>query len=251
VFVDDNPDERELMRQALPQVLTVDLPADPALYRAAVEGLPQVQTLVVTTEDRSRVAQYRSKRERDELKQATGSLDGYLHSLEISAEIAPATAATLARVHQLFQRTNQFNLTTRRYEAGQLATFADDPGWRLYTLRARDRFGDHGLVATALARVAADAWTVDSFLMSCRVIGHGLETALLARICTDARAAGADAVIGEYIESKKNAPARDFYERHGFAPGAANDGVTRFRRALADGGVPAPAWVHEIAFHDA
>lgn len=253
VFLDDNPDERELMRQLLPQVLTPELPADPARYRGVVEALPQLQSLVVTTEDRTRVAQYRSKRERDALKETTGSLDGYLHSLDIVAEIAPAGDATLARVHQLFQRTNQFNLTTRRYEAGQLAAFARDPGWHLYVMRARDRFGDHGLVATALVRSAPDTWTVDSFLMSCRVIGYGLETTLLARVCGDARAAGATALVGEFIPTKKNVPAQDFYPRHGFVPGAAGDagGVTTYRRDLGDGGVARPAWVQEMALHDA
>lgn len=251
VFLDDNPDERELMRQLLPQVLTIDLPVDPSLYRRTVEGLPQLQSLVVTEEDRSRVEQYRSKREREQLKDTAASLDGYLHSLDITAEIAPAGDATLARVQQLFQRTNQFNLTTRRYDAGQLAAFARDPAWQLYVMRARDRFGDHGLVATALVRVAREAWTVDSFLMSCRVIGYGLETTLLARVCADARAAGAAAVLGEFIPTKKNIPAQDFYPRHGFVAAGQTDGVSRFHRPLADGGVARPAWVNEMAFHDA
>lgn len=245
VFVDDNPDEREMMRQVLPQVLTVNLPADPARYRQALESLPQLQTLTATAEDAARVDLYRSRREREGLKEATGSLDDYLRSLEIVAEIEPASESALPRVQQLFQRTNQFNLTTRRYDQGALAGFARDPGWQLYTLRARDRFGDHGLVATALVRTGAGEWVIDSFLMSCRVIGYGLETALLARVCADARAAGVSRVIGEYIETRKNVPARDFYTRHGFAPLAApnGDGVLRLGRTLDGTGVEHPGWV--------
>jgi FkbH-like protein len=243
VFLDDNPYERELMRQILPEVLTPDLPADPSLYRQTVELLPQLQSLVVTEEDRNRVHQYQSKRQRDQLRATTQSLEEYLHSIEIAVEITQATEATLPRVHQLFERTNQFNLTAQRYEAGQLATFARDPGWRFYTLRARDRFGDHGLVATALVRAEDKRWTVDSLLMSCRVFGYGVETALLAVVSEDARAAGANTLIGDYIETKKNSPARDFYLHHGFTTEGTVGGVTRWRRPLTEGSVALPAWI--------
>lgn len=244
VFLDDNPHERELMRQILPQVLTLDLPSDPSLYRQTVEVLPQLQTLVLTEEDRTRVDQYRAKRQRDQVRVVAHSLEEYLHSLEIAVEIRQASDTALPRVHQLFERTNQFNLTVRRYEQGQLATFAHDPGWRLYTLRARDRFGDHGIVATSLVRAEADHWIVDSFLMSCRVIGYGLETALLASVSADARHADATRIIGEYIESKKNSPAGDFYPRHGFTFEGTAAGVTRWGRTLVDGIVAPPAWIN-------
>src|SRR5262249_28733360 len=111
VFVDDNPDERQLMRQVLPQVLTVEMPRDPALFRAAIESLPQLQTLAVTPEDRSRVAQYRAKQEREHIRVTTTSLDEYLRSLGVRVELGRCTDADLPRVAQLFQRTNQFNVT--------------------------------------------------------------------------------------------------------------------------------------------
>jgi FkbH-like protein len=252
VFLDDNPHERELMRQILPQVLTPDLPADPSLYRQTVEMLPQLQRFVVTEEDRTRTDQYRSKRHRDQERAAAQSLEEYLHSLEISVQIMQATDATLVRVQQLFERTNQFNLTARHYERGQLAALARDPGWQLYTLRARDRFGDHGLVVTALVRIEADRWTMDSFLMSCRVIGFGLETALLAEISEDARSAGATTLVGEYIGTKKNLPARDFYPRHGFTnTSTGEEGVTRWQRTLSEGTVARPPWINLEAPHEA
>lgn len=243
VFVDDNPHERELMRSALPEVLTVELPEDPSLYRWALEMLPELHKLVVTDEDRGRAVQYVAKRQREQARSSTPSLDDYLHSLDIVVTIAEADESTLARVHQLFQRTNQFNLTTRRYQEGELADFSRDPGQRLYTLRAADRFGDHGLVATALVRAAPEEWTVDSFLMSCRVIGLGVETALLSSICADARAAEASGIIGEYIETAKNRPASDFYSSHGFSLLDEEDGVARWRRSLADPGPACPAWI--------
>lgn len=246
VFLDDNPKERELMRQLLPQVLTPELPADPSLYRQTLEGLPQLQTLVVTEEDRARGDLYRAKRRREQIRLNTGSLEEYLRSLAIEVEIAPGSEATLPRIHQLFQRTNQFNLTTRRYAAGELAEIARDPGWRLYAVRARDRFGDHGLVATALVRAEAAQWIVDSFLMSCRVIGYGVETALLAAVHDDARAAGATALMGEYLETRKNRPASEFYARHGFTAAGTVEGADRWHLPLQEGGVAAPAWIRVV-----
>ncbi|HXI21550.1 MAG TPA: HAD-IIIC family phosphatase, partial [Gemmatimonadales bacterium] len=225
VFLDDNPDEREMMRQLLPEVLTVDLPTDPARYRATVESLPQLQTLVVTEEDRGRVQQYRANRERERARDGSASLEDYLGSLGIVVEVRRAAGDDLARIHQLFQRTNQFNLTTRRYDLGQVTGFASDPGTVLLTARTRDRFGDHGLVAVALARTGRPAWTIDSFLMSCRVIGYGVESAVLSVVSRLAREAGATELVGELIPTKKNAPARDFYGRHGFEPAGERDEV--------------------------
>ena len=250
VFVDDNPDERAMMRQMLPQVLTVELPQDPGRYREVLSSLPQLQTLTVTEEDQARVEMYQAKRERDQLRDTAQTLDEYLASLEVVADIGPADEATLPRIHQLFHRTNQFNLTTRRYEPAQLAGFSEHPDWRLYVMRARDRFGDHGLVATALVHAGPDAWRVDSLLMSCRVIGYGLETTLLARICEEARDAGARSLLGEFIATKKNVPAKDFYDRHGFVRDESSTAeVVRFRLGLDQGGVSRPPWVAENAAH--
>jgi FkbH-like protein len=243
VFVDDNPQERRLMRQALPQVLTVELPRDPALFRATLEALPQLQTLVVTEEDRSRVGQYRAKHEREQLRVTASTLDEYLRSLGVRVRIELCTDADLPRLAQLFQRTNQFNVTTRRHDATLLGQRRGDPGWRVYTLRAGDRFSDYGLVATAIAQIRTDVWTIESFLMSCRVIGYGIETALFAVISEDARTHGAMRLDGEFIVTKKNMPARDVYERHGFVVRETNDHVERWGRDLMGGTIPFPNWI--------
>ena len=244
VFVDDNPDERQLMREALPQVLTVELPRDPALFRATLEALPQLQTLAVTEEDRSRVGQYRAKREREQVRMTATSLDDYLRSLGIRVAIGPCADADLPRLAQLFQRTNQFNVTTRRHDAALLGHRVADPGWRLYTLRARDRFSDHGLVATASVQVGDGVWTIESFLMSCRVIGYGIETAFFAVISDDARAHGAVRLYGEFVPTKKNTSAGDVYERHGFVVRETTNSVEHWcRDLLAAGAIPFPAWI--------
>lgn len=243
VFIDDNPDERALMRRMLPEVLTVDLPAEPAARRAALESLPQLRTLRLTAEDRARAASYQSKREREQARRGTGSMEDYLRSLEICAAVRPATESTLPRVAQLFERTNQFNLTTRRHPAALLRERAADPAWRLWTLRAADRFSDHGLVGAALVRAAGDEWTVESLLLSCRAIGFGLETALLAAVADDARQSGAASLAGEFVPTARNGPAADFWPRHGFELRGTEDGVQTWARGIADGEPRAPEWI--------
>lgn len=248
VFLDDNPNERECVRQLLPEVLVPELPADPALFRRSVEDLPQLQQLVVTAEDRERVDMYRSRGERVRARTLGRSVAEFLQSLFIEVEIAAAGETTLPRVHQLMQRTNQFNLTTRRYDERQLAQFARDRAWRVFVLRARDRFGDHGLVAVALVRVEATSWIVDSFLMSCRVIGLGVETALLSVVSEHARDAGVQSLVGELIETRKNLPARDFYVRHDFSVCGTEGELTRFCRELSSCIEP-PSWVKMSVVH--
>jgi len=223
LFVDDNPDERELMRQLLPQVLTVDLPRDPALYRSALEALPQLEVLSLTEEDQARAQRYQTARRREQARVTGSSLDEHLHSLQIKVEIAPALRPVYARVAQLFARTNQFNTTTRRYDLSDVERLASDPERGMIVLGSEDRFGEHGLVALALVHATGSTWEIDSFLMSCRVIGYGIESALLSYIAEQAKAAGANSLVGAFIPTKKNAPAKDLFASHGFtACGTAN-----------------------------
>lgn len=242
VFVDDNPSERELMRQTLPQVLTVEMPTDPAHYRRTLERLPELQRLHVTGEDRQRTDMYRARRQREEARANAISPEDFLASLEIVAEIDVATEATSARVQQLFERTNQFNLTKRRYELAVVQSRREDAGWRIYTARASDRFSDHGLVGSAMVRIDGDAWHIDNLVLSCRVIGHGIETALITTIAQDARAAEMPRVTGELIRSARNAPAQEFYSANGFTRIEGDDEKSIWSRDLSD--APAtPTWI--------
>jgi FkbH-like protein len=127
-----------------------------------------------------------------------------------------ALDAPLARSVQLLAKTNQFNLTTRRRSAAEVEEFASAPGGQAIAVRVRDRFGDAGVVGLALARSEGDSCFIDSLLLSCRVIGRGIETALLAHLADTAKRTGAKQLIGEFIATKKNAPCADFYLNHGF-----------------------------------
>ncbi|MBD5657608.1 MAG: HAD family hydrolase [Candidatus Eremiobacteraeota bacterium] len=242
VFVDDNPDERDRMRQLLPDVLTVDLPRDAALYRSVLERLPQLQTLAVTSDDRARVQNYTAARSRAAAQTNAASIDDYLKSLAIDVRIDVANAAQFARIAQLFAKTNQFNTTTKRYDAAEIARFANDPAFGLWALSSRDRFGDHGLVATALVRRQELVWRIDSLLMSCRVIGYGIETALLAYVAERARAEGATTLRGEFVATKKNAPAKELFAKHGFRPQGASGGADVWELSLAQT-LEFPAWI--------
>ncbi|MGQ4870931.1 MAG: HAD-IIIC family phosphatase [Candidatus Thorarchaeota archaeon] len=244
VFIDDNPVEREQVRQALPEVLVVDMPKNPRLYRETIERLNVFDVLSLTPEDMKRGEMYVGKRKRAELQRTAGSLEDFLRTLDLKVRIRLADDFDTPRVVQLIGKTNQFNLTTRRYTDAEVRNFRDSSEYRVYSMAVSDRFGDEGIVGVAIVRCEGTTWVIDSFLMSCRVIGRNVETAFLARIVADARSAGAKEVVGEYIPTKKNAPAKDLYERHGFELlGTDDDGVTRWRLDLDEKTVEVPDYI--------
>ena len=199
VFIDDNPNERELIRQMLPEVLIPEWPSDPSRYRMALEELSDFELLALTKEDEMRVAQYRAGRQRQALRDSAPSLEEYLGSLEIKAMISLAGEEALPRLVQMFNKTNQFNLTTRRYQSADMQNFIKSKEHRVYVLQVSDRFGDHGMAGAAIVQEADCQWRIDSFLMSCRIMGLSVETAFLERIWQDARVAGVTTLVGEFI----------------------------------------------------
>jgi FkbH-like protein len=215
-FLDDNPMEREQVRAALPQVNVIDLPSDPLEYAATVRDAPVFQRLVLSDEDQQRTELYAAQRERSQAQQSFQSKEDFFRYLELEAEIAPLEPGTLARAAQLTQKTNQFNLTTRRHSEQQIADMAAREGWQVLTIRLRDRFGDHGLVGIAITRDESETCEIDTFLLSCRVIGRTVETAFLSHVASGAASRGCHQLSGWFLPTKKNAPARDFYAQHGF-----------------------------------
>jgi FkbH-like protein len=243
VFLDDNPVERELIRQMLPEVLVVDLPRDASLYRATLESLTDFELLAITKEDEQRASQYQANRKRQTLERTSGSLDGYLRSLEIRALVAPAAAHHVARLVQMFNKTNQFNATTRRYQTPDMERFLASPTHHVYVLEVADRFGDHGLVGAAIAVEEPDAWRIDSVLLSCRAMGLSAETVLLKRIYDAALAKNAARLVGEFIPTKKNGPTADFYSRHGFRLDRESEGAQAWGLDPHTARIDDPAWI--------
>jgi len=244
VFIDDSPQERERMKQALPQVLVLDLPRSPFHYCEALQNLNDFNTLVISEEDKKRGDMYYAKKKRRALMKMKGSLEEFLRSLDIKAEIRYADSFTIPRVTSLINRTNQFNLTARRYNQAQVEGMCSQPDrFQVYTMKISDRFGDEGIVGVAIVRKEKETWVIDSFLMSCRVIGRGVETALLAKIVEDAKANGASVLIGEYIPTPKNQPTSNFYRDHNFKRICQKNGTIRWELDLKKSTVNIPDWV--------
>jgi FkbH-like protein len=217
VFVDDNPVECEAVRRQLPEVAVVEAPAaQPWRLVEVLSEQPFFDAAVVTGDDVHRADEYRAQAKRAELSSRVGSRDEFLASLGIVCTFQSALDAPLARAVQLLAKTNQFNLTTRRRSAAEVEEYAAAEGGQAVVVRVRDRFGEAGVVGLALARRQGDSCVIDSLLLSCRVIGRGIESALLAYVGQQALRSGAKRLVGEYIATKKNAPCADFYSDHGF-----------------------------------
>jgi len=217
VLVDDSPEECEAIRQQLPEVAVVEVPAlEPWKLVEILSEHPYFDAARVTQDDVHRAEEYKAQARRAELAGRVSSRDEYLALLGIVCGFESALHAPLARAVQLLAKTNQFNLTTRRRSAAEVEEFANTPGGQAVVVRVRDRFGEAGVVGLVLARMQGDYCRIDSLLLSCRVIGRGIETALLAHIGEQARRSGANRLIGEFIATKKNAPCADFYSDHGF-----------------------------------
>ncbi len=242
-FLDDNPVERERVRTALPEVTVIELPDDPLDYAATLRECPVFERLTLSAEDQQRTAFYAEQRERSQAEQSFRSKEDFYRFLEQEAEIGTVLPATLARISQLTQKTNQFNLTTRRYTEQQISDMASRPEWQVSSIRVRDRFGDHGLVGVAITHDKGDVCEIDTLLLSCRVIGRTVETALLSYLAESAAARGRRHLSGWFLPTKKNVPAKDFYAQHGFQPDKETSEGSCWTFDLGGQSIPCPEWI--------
>lgn len=218
VFLDDSPHEREAMRRLAPEVEVPELPADPAQRPGWLRRLQRTWPVRLTDEDARRADLYNAGGQARALRAAALTPEAYLAGLEQRMAVAAVDADTLARVAQMHQRTNQFNLTTRRLTEADVRSYIEDPARGLAMLgRVADRFGDHGIVIAATASIDGRDAEIVTFLMSCRVIGREVEQAFLGAVLDELARRGVRRVAGRYIPTAKNVPARDFYEKNGFA----------------------------------
>lgn len=216
VFVDDNPVERAAIRQLLPEVDVIPLPADPAYYTQALSDYLMFEASSFTSDDLKRTDQYRSRAQIVELKASATNLDDFYRSLAMKAVVAPFDDFHLPRIAQLLGKTNQFNLTTRRHGMPQLQAFLQDGDCAHFYLRLRDRFADHGLVSLMIALRRANVLEIDTWLMSCRVLGRTVEATMLQYLFGRANELGCTSVRGTYIPTAKNAMAKDVFANFGF-----------------------------------
>lgn len=238
VFVDDNPAERARVRQMLPMVAVPELGHDPATYPGAVARAGYFETIGLSADDAGRAEQYRANARRAQDIETFGNYDAYLASLEMVCTIAPFDAVGRTRIAQLVNKSNQFNLTTRRRGEAEVAALEADPAVIDLQVRLVDRFGDNGMISVVVFREAeiegARAWLCDTWLMSCRVLGRRVQEAVLAHVVRAAREAGVTRLCGDYLPTSKNAMVAAHFTDLGFErAGDLGGGGVRFRLDVA------------------
>jgi FkbH-like protein len=214
VFMDDNPAERLEVEACCPQVTVVPLPSQPALYAATVSRLWLFDGAGETSEDKARNDFVLQENARRESQSSAGSLQSYLASLELKVSVRQAAESDLPRVVQLLQKTNQFNLSLRRHTLTDVQALLSDHA--LWTMTARDRFGDYGMIGLCISKRQSDSLFLDSYLMSCRALGRGLDQAFLHVIARQAGNAGLEFLRGRFVEGPRNQPMKQFLETSGF-----------------------------------
>lgn len=215
VFLDDNPFERNLVREMLPEVTVPELPEDPALVPAYLESLHLFEAVGFSDEDAARTAQYQAEASRVQAQASFTNYEDYLISLDMRAEILPFDSFHFPRIAQLTQRSNQFNLRTVRYTEAEIAALAEDPQYVTRYMTLSDKFGEHGLISVVILKKQDDALFIDTWLMSCRVLRRGVENCLFNAVVDLVKQNGCKYLIGEYLPTAKNAMVKDFYPSFG------------------------------------
>jgi FkbH-like protein len=216
VFVDDNPAERALVADQLPEVAVPDVGSDVSRFAEVLEHERYFEVDKVVQDDLNRATYYNSNAQRSTHQAGFSNYGEFLASLEMTAEIGSFSAVYLERITQLINKTNQFNLTTKRYTSAEVESISRDPGFVTLYGRLADRFGDNGLVSVLIGRVSGETIEVDLWLMSCRVLNRELEFAIFDALVEQCQARGIRRVLGVYIPSKKNNMVAGHYAGLGF-----------------------------------
>lgn len=215
VFLDDDPVNREYVKSSFPQILTAEMPPDASQYAQLLMSMNDFDTLKITEEDLGRGSMYLQEKQRKDLAHQATNLDDFLQQLEIKLKIKKANDFTIPRISQLTLKTNQFNLTTKRYQDEDIKKFLETDYW-VGCVQVEDKFGDNGITGVFIVKRNPTEWLIDTFLLSCRILGRGIEDGILAEILKKAREAGIKTVMGEFIPTKKNVPCANFFSDYGF-----------------------------------
>jgi len=230
VFLDDNLFERNLVRELVPAVVVPELPEEPADYVRAISELNLFETTSFSAEDAQRTEMYRAQAGRREEQAGFASVEEFLQSLDMRITVGRFDAFHLPRISQLMQRSNQFNLTTRRLSEIECKALMDNADWLPLYAKLADRLSDHGLISIVTIEVLPDDLAIRDWLMSCRVLGRGVESFLMNRVVKHAQELGLARVTAEYIPTAKNGMVKDFFEQFGFERVAeGTSGAARWR----------------------
>ena len=239
VFLDDNPMERAIVREHVPEVAVPEVTGgDVASYIRAIERNGYFESVSISEDDRKRSETYHANQRRVEMEATASSYADFLVSLDMRAEIAPFRRIYYDRIAQLTNKSNQFNLTTRRFTQADIERMAEDSRYITLYGRLQDRFGDNGLVSVVIAEKEGKDVHIRLWLMSCRVLKRGMEEAMMEALAEKARSAGGEKLIGYYYPTAKNGMVRDFYSEHGFSLVDDADGNTVWEHSLETGAPP-------------
>ena len=217
VFFDDDPVNREFMKSSLPQVHTINLSKDPSQYSIILQNLKEFDTFKITKEDSERNQMYLEQQSRKELQSNVVDLDDFLKQLELKVSLKSANEFTIPRISQLTMKTNQFNLTTKRYDEVDIQKLAKNVDFFVGCAQVVDKFGDNGITSVYIInKQNKKEWIIDTFLLSCRVMGREIEKAILGHIISDAKNNDVDKIYANYIPTQKNKPIENFLSDCGF-----------------------------------
>ena len=216
VFFDDDPVNRELIKMSIPEIKTIDLPQDPSSYALILRDLNDFNVLKITDDDFKRAKMYSQEQERHDLESTTKNLDEYLKKLDIKVKVRLADKFSIPRISQLSLKTNQFNLTTKRYQEEEIKEFAKDDKMIVGCAEVEDKFGESGITNIFIIKKNNEEWILDTFLLSCRIIGRGIEEGILGKIIEMAKKEGVKKIKAQFIPTQKNKPAENFLSNYGF-----------------------------------
>ncbi len=238
--MDDNPAERAQVRSALPMVAIPELPADPSWYAWMLSAAGYFEAVTFSAEDRLRVDAVASDARREEVRATSRNLGDYLASLEMVISRTPFDAVGRQRITQLINKTNQFNLTTKRYTEAEVSGAEADPAVFTMQVRLKDKFSDLGMIGVVIGRPSdLDTWEIDTWLMSCRVLCRGVEEAMLSKVVSEAKQQGIRRLVGKYVPTSKNGMVADHFSKLGFQPlGVTNNGHSLWELIVEDYAFP-------------
>lgn len=217
VFLDDNPFERNLIRKELPEVTVPELPKDPVEYMPYLERLNLFETASYSGEDKNRTKRYQEESKRVEVKRSFESLDQYLSSLEMSAEIKPFDKFSLPRIVQLIQRSNQFNFRTIRYSEKEILDIMESATYETFYVKLKDKFGEYGIISLLIVEKLSDnEGFIDTWIMSCRVLKRGVEDLIMNQVVHHCKGIGIKTIKAERIPTRKNSLVKDVYSDLGY-----------------------------------
>lgn len=217
VFIDDNPFERNLVKTMIPEIEVPQMPEDPAEYLSFLQGCNLFETASFSSEDRERIGQYQAEFQRKALEQSFDSVDDYLKGLDMVGEARSFEPVRFARIAQLTQRSNQFNLRTVRYTEDEIQKIAEDDRFLTLYYTLKDKFGDHGLVSVVIMeKMSEGVLFIDTWLMSCRVLKRGMEEFIINKLVEVCEKNGYSLIQAEYIPTPKNSMVKDIYQTMGF-----------------------------------